>query len=453
MKIIIAGGGKFGLTLVRKLIDEGHEITLIDSERAVLEEAVNKYDIMAVQGNCAAMPVLKEADVENADLLIASMGLDEANLLCCMTAHNLNVNLHTIARIRNPEYNEQVYHMRDAFALSMTINPERQMAIEIERLLRYPGFLHRDSFAKDRVEIVEIKVAEGSVLCDCSILNINKISKDKVLVCAVIRDGVAIIPDGKFVFKEGDRLFVTAPTSNLASLLKNLGIIKKKTKKVLIAGGSRSSFYLAQKLEKSNLSVTIIEKDRERCNYLAEQLPKANIINGDATNFSLMESEGINECDALIAMTGLDEMNIMISLYGNKCETSQVITKLAHIENIQMLSNLPLGSVIDPKEMCSNIIVRYVRAMKNKTAAAVSVHRIADGQVEAEEFIIDDTVKHVGEPLKNLKLKKNVLIVCINRKSHLIIPDGNSSFENGDTVIVVTGSDKKINKFNDIFEL
>ncbi|MDD6102444.1 MAG: Trk system potassium transporter TrkA [Clostridiales bacterium] len=452
MKIIIGGGGKFGLTLVRKLIDEGHDITLIDNDRTVLEEAVNKYDIMAVQGNCAAMPVLREADVENAELLIASMGLDEANLLCCMTAHALNKNLHTIARIRNPEYNEQVYHMRDAFALSMTINPERQMAVEIERLLRYPGFLHRDSFAKDRVEIVEIKVEPGSVLCDCSILNINSISKDKVLVCAVLREGVALIPDGSFIFKEGDRLFVTAPTSNLASLLKNLGIIKKKTKKVMICGGSRSSYYLAQRLEKSNLNVTIIEKDREKCNYLAGLLPKATIINGDATNLSLLESEGLESCDAVIAMTGLDEMNIIISLYGNKCGTSQVITKIAHIENIQLLSSLPLGSVVDPKEMCSSIIVRYVRAMKNKTEAAVSVHRIADGQVEAEEFIIDGTAKHIGKSLKNVRLKKNVLIVCINRKSHLIIPDGNSFYEEGDTVIVVTDSTHKINKFNDIFE-
>lgn len=452
MKIIIAGGGKVGLALVRKLLAENHEITLIDTDRDKLEDVVNRYDIMAVQGNCASMSVLKEADVENADLLITAIGADEINLLCCLTAHNINKNIHTIARIRNPEYNDQVYSMRDSFGLSMTINPERHMATEIDRLLRYPGFVHRDSFAKDRVEIVELKVDKESPLNNISIMNINKVATSKVLVCAVIRDGVAFIPDGRFVINEGDRLYVTAPTANLASLLKNVGIIKKKTKKVIICGGSRGGIYLAKRLEKSGMDVSIIEKDSDKCTYLSEILPKTTIVHGDATNFSLMESEGIRDCDALIAMTGLDEMNIMIALYGHKCGTSQIITKLGYIENIQMISDLPLGSIVDPKDMCSSIIVRYVRSIVNQADAALSIHSIADGQAEAEEFRIDDTTKHVGEPLKTLKLKENVLIACINRKSNLIIPDGDSVVMKGDTVIVVTLSSQRIDRFNDIFK-
>jgi len=208
MKILIAGGGKIGLSLVRKLSSEGHDVTLIDEKHGVLEDAVNKYDVMAVQGNCASMDILAQADIENSDLLIATMGQDEVNLLCCMTAHNMNRRLHTIARIRNPEYDEQVYKMRDSFALSMILNPERQFSIEIERLLRYPGFLHRESFAKDRVEIVELPVEKDSVLCNCPIVDLQRISSSKVLVCAVLRDGVALIPDGSFVMEEGDRVFV-----------------------------------------------------------------------------------------------------------------------------------------------------------------------------------------------------------------------------------------------------
>lgn len=452
MKIIIAGGGKVGLALVKKLVAENHEITLIDSNREVLEEVVNRYDIMAVQGNCASMNILKEADAENADLLIAAIGADEINLLCCLTAHSINSKIHTIARISNPEYNDQVYSMRDTFGLSMTINPERHMATEIDRLLRYPGFVHRDSFAKDRVEIVEIKVDKDSPMVDLAIMNFNKVSTKKVLVCAVLRDGLAMIPDGRFVIKEGDRLFVTAPTANLALLLKNVGIIKKKTKKVIICGGSKSCVYLAKRLEKSGIDVTVIEKDREKCNYLSEQLPKTTIVHGDATNFALMESEGIRDCDSLVALTGLDEMNIMIALYGDKVGASQVITKLAHMENAQMLSNLPLGSIVDPKEMCSSIIVRYVRSIVNKADAALSIHSIADHQVEAEEFRVDETTKHLGEAFKTFKLKENVLIACINRKSNLIIPDGESCLEKGDTVIIVTLSSQRINKLNDIFK-
>lgn len=440
------------MSLVKKLSTEGYEVTLIDKKQSILGDAVNRYDVMAVQGNCAVISVLKEADVENADLLIAVLGADETNLLCCVTAHNINPNIHTIARIRTPEYNEQVYDIRDAFGLSMVLNPERRLSIEIERLLRYPGFLHRESFAKDRVEIVEVRVDEKSPLVHCNLMNLGKVTTAKVLVCVVLRDGMVITPDGKFEFEVGDRVFVTAPTSNLANLLKDLGIIKRPAKRVIICGGGRISYYLASRLVKSGMDITIIEKNHEKCLYLAEQLPKVNIIHGDATDFSLLESEGIEKCDTLIAMTGLDEMNMVISLYGNSIGVSQVITKVEYFENSQMLGKLPLGSIIDPKELSSNTIVRYVRALKNQTSAAVSVHSIADGQVEAQEFRLDETAKNCGKPLKQIKLKKNVLIVCIRHESELQIPDGDSVFYEGDTVIVVTGKKHIVNRFNDIFE-
>lgn len=452
MKIIIAGGGKVGMALVRKLSTEGYEVTLIDTKQNILEDAVNRFDVMAVQGNCAVISVLNQADVMNADLLIAVIGADETNLLCCVTAHNLNPNIHTIARIRTPEYTDQVYDIRDAFGLSMVLNPERRLSVEVERLLRYPGFLHRDSFAKDRVEIVEVQADEKSPLIGCSLMNLNKITTAKVLVCTVLRNGMAITPDGRFTFEQGDRVFVTAPTSNLAMLLKDLGYISKPAKRVMICGGGSTAFYLGTRLLKTNIGVTIVEKNYERCVYLAEQLPKANIIYGDATDFNLLEREGIRNCDAVIAMTGLDEMNMIISLYGKELKVPQIITKVAYFENSQMLGKLPLGSIIDPKELCSNTIVRYVRALKNQTSAAVTVHAIADGQAEAQEFRLDEKTKHCGEPLKKLKLKKNILIVCIRHEKELCIPDGESTYDIGDTVIIVTGHKQIVNSFNDIFE-
>lgn len=453
MKIIVAGGGKVGLALIRQLsAEEDNDITLIDSKQSVLEEAVNRYDVIGILGNCASLSVLQQADVEHMDLLIAAIGEDEVNLLCCMTAHEINKNLHTIARIRNPEYSEQVYRMRDAFGLSLEVNPERQAAIEIERLLQYPGFLKRESFAKNRVEIVEIKVEEGSPLCGCPLSKINSIIGIKVLVCAIVRGGSAIIPDGNCDLEAGDRCLVTAPTSNLTQLLKKLGLISLRVKRVMICGGGRISHYLARRLEKSGIGITIVEQDADRCQYLAENLPKAHIVHGDATNLTLLESEGLAQCDAVVSLTGFDEMNVINSLFAHNCGVPQVITKLDRIDRMPMLDNMPLGRVVNPKELCSNNIVRYVRAFKNQAGAALSVHAIADGKVEALEFFVDETVKNCGVPFKNLKLKKNVLIACISHGPKFWIPDGNTCYTRGDTVLVVTGHKKVISRINDIFE-
>lgn len=452
MKIIIAGDGKMGATLTRQLSAEGDDITLIDANPKVLESSEERYDVMVVQGNCASMDVLLQAGVKDADLLIAVAGADEINLLCCMTAHGLNPKLHTIARVRNPEYSEQIYKMRDMFALSLTVNPEKQAAVEIERLLRYPGFLKRDTFAKGRVEIVELRLDENSKLCNVALNDMNNIVKCKILVCAVLRNGRAEAPDGNFVLREGDRIFVTAPTENLAILLKNLGIITHKVKRVIICGGGRMSYYLASRLEKSGINVQIIERDRERCDHLAAILPNACIIHGDVSNQFLLESEGVSECDALVTLTGLDELNMVVSLYGTNCGVPQVITKLGRMDNANILGNVAFGSVVMPKELCCNTIVRYVRAMKNQTGAALTVHSIADGQAEAMDFRVDETTQHCGQPLKKIKLKKGVLVVCITKGSRLEIPNGDSYFDVGDSVIIVTGSDRGIYQLNDIFE-
>lgn len=452
MKIIIAGDGKMGSTLTRQLSAEGYDVTLIDANPKVLESSEERYDVMVVQGNCASMDVLLQAGVKDADLLIAAAGADEVNLLCCMTAHGLNPALHTIARVRNPEYSEQIYEMRDMFALSLTVNPERQAAVEIERLLRYPGFLKRDTFAKGRVEIVELRLDEDSKLCNVALNDMNNIVKCKILVCAVLRNGRAEAPDGKFVLREGDRIFVTAPTETLAILLKNLGIITHKVKRIIICGGGRMSYYLASRLENSGINVQIIERDQEKCDHLAAILPKACIIHGDVSSQFLLESEGVSDCDALVALTGLDELNMIVSLYGKNCGVPQVITKLGRMDNANILGNMAFGSVVSPKELCCNTIVRYVRAMKNQTGAALTVHTIADGQAEAMEFRVDGTTQYCGQPLKKIRLKKGVLVVCIIKGSKHEIPNGDSFFEAGDSVIIVTGSERGIYQLNDIFE-
>ena len=452
MNIIIAGAGQVGATLTRQLSAEGHNVTLIDDDPRILETCQNIFDVMSVQGNCAAMDVLLQAGVKDADLLIAATNADEVNLLCCTTAYGLNERLHTIARIRNPEYTEQIYTMRHIFGLSMIINPEKQAAREIERLLKYPGFLKRDSFAKGRTEIVELRIGADSKLCNVALIDLPNVVKCKVLVCAVLRNGTALVSNsGSFVLREGDRIFVTAPTENLTILLRNLGIITRRVRRVLLCGGGRVSYYLAALLEKNGITTQLVEQDYNRCLELAELLPEASIIHGDSTDQTLLESEGLADTDAMVSLTGLDELNMIISLYGQSRGVPQVITKLNRVENRNIIDSLGLGSVICPKELCSNTIARYVRAMQNQSGAAISVHSIADGQAEAVEFLVDENTLHCNTPLKDIKLKPNVVVASINRGGKTEIPGGLSSFRRGDTLVLVTSGQGTIRQLNDIF--
>ncbi len=450
MEIIVAGAGKVGLTLARQLVSEEHSVTLIDMNSQILEDAIGQFDTMSICGNCASKEILLQAGVEKADLVIAATNADEVNLLCCMTAHGINKNLHTIARIRNPEYAEQVMTMPEVFPLSLTINPEKHAAQEIQRLLHYPGFLRRDAFAKGRAEIVELRIDEKSKLSNIALRDLSNVIKCKVLVCAVLRQGNAVAPSGDFVLQPGDRVFVTAPTATLGLLLKNLGILTRRVRKVLICGGGRVSYYLAKLLEKDGIQVSLIDRDYARCAELAALLPDTTILRGDCSNPALLDNQGIGDVDALCSLTGMDETNMIISLYGNVRNVPQVITKLSRGERV-IADTLPVGSVICPKELCSNIIVRYVRAMQNQTGAAVSVHTIADGQVEAVEFLVDSSTRNCGKPLKALKLKPNVLIASITHGAQTQIPNGDSIFAEGDTVVAVTSGRGILKSINDIF--
>lgn len=452
MKIIIAGCGKVGYALTRQLSSEGYDITIIDKDGDVLQSTMEHYDVMAVCGNCAIQSVLSSAGAQDADLLIAATGEDEVNLLSCAVAHKMNPAIHTIARIRNPEYSDQIYGMRDVFGLSMAINPERQAALEIERLLKYPGFLNRDTFVKGRVEIVELKIEENSPLCGVPLKKMGEIVRCKVLVCVVLRNGEAIAPDGNFVLEDGDRIFVTAPVNELAALLSGLDIVTKKVKNVIICGGGRVGYYLAERLSRDGFSTKIIESDYKKCTEISAALPSVNVINGDACSHDLLKSEGIAKCDALVTLTGFDEMNMIISLYGRNKGVKQTVTKLSRLKNSGILGDIPLGSVICPNDLCCNNIVQYVRAMKNQTGAALAVHLIADRRAEAIEFRVDDSTAHCGEPLKNLRTKKNVLLACISHGAETEIPSGDSFYRKGDSVIIVATGGNTIYQLNDIFE-
>lgn len=453
MRIIVAGDGKVGLALLRLLSQEGHELVAIDSNPDVLKHDMQDFDVMAVEGNCAAMATLREAAVEQADILIAATSADEINLLCCLTARKLNPSLHTIARVRTPEYTEQLYMMREDYGLSLIINPEREAAQEISRILQLPGSLKRETFAKGRVELVELLLEQGGLLDNVPLSRLRSVLGNdcRVLVCAVIRSGEVFIPDGNTVLKGGDHIYVTGAVSMLSELLKRLGITRRKIRHAMLIGGGRVSYYLAQNLIASGIQVKIIERDTDRSLQLACSLPDASVVLADGSSHTVLEQEGVTETDSLVSLTGLDEQNVITSMYGSNIGVPLVVTKVDRLEMSGMLETLPVGSIVSPKEICSANIVQYVRAMQNQAGAAVTLHRIADGRAEALEFVVNDRMRHTGEPLKDLHLKKNILIACITRRGKTVIPDGNAAFEKGDTVIVVTAREEPVLQFNDIF--
>ena len=452
MNIIIAGDGMVGLALTRLLSQEGHDLVTINSNPNTLENEMQAFDVMSLVGNCATMGTLKEANIKEAELLVAATSSDEINLLCCLTARRMNPSLHTIARVRSPEYTEQLYMMRSEFGLSLIINPERTAAREIYRQMQIPGFLRRESFAKGRAELVELRITENSLLDDVILHHLpHVLGGCRVLVCAVIRDGKAFIPAGDTTLRRGDRIYVTAPVAELSELMKKMGITQKKVRHALLIGGGRVSYYLAQQLLDAGIRVKIIEQNPDRCLDLTNRLPRASIIQADVSSQTVLDSEGLSETDAVVTLTGTDELNIITSMYASASGVQNIITRVNRLETAGMLESLPIGSVISPKELCSENIVQYVRAMQNQAGAAVSVHRIADGRVEALEFVINKNSRHVDEPLKNLHLKKNVLLACISKQGKVEIPGGNSTFSINDTVVIVTNRGEPIMQFNDIF--
>ena len=451
MKIVVIGDGKVGFTLTQALGREGHDMVVIDNRKDVLEQAEERLDVMVIEGNGASVGVQRKADVGASDLMIAVTSADEINLLCCMIARKLGCK-HTIARIRNPEYADELYLLREELGLSMTVNPERTAATEIFKLLQYPSFLKRDAFAKGRAEIVGLGVREGSKLDGMALQALYGTLKVRALVCAVERGDDVMIPDGSFVLRGGDHIYVTAPTQDLVSLVKSVGMETGKIKSVMIVGGSRIAFYLTQMLSTAGIKVKLIENDLARCEQLCEQLSDATIIHADGTEFSSLLSEGLEETDAIVTLTNLDEQNLVVSMYANQLHVPKVVTKINRVEYSAILHTTGAECVISPRLLISNDILRYVRAMQNRNGAGVvALHRMVNERVEALEFRATAGTWYLGVPLKDVPLKPNLLIGVITHNNVVSIPRGMDSFAEGDSVVVVTTADRTFSDLNDIF--
>lgn len=451
MKIVLIGGGKVGQAIVRQLTREGHDIIVIDSHREVVEELNNSLDVMAICGNGANLDVLKAADAGKAELLIACTAQDELNVLCCIFARKLGC-ANTIARVRSPEYAEQMYYIKDELGLSMTINPELNAAREIFSLLKIPGVLRRDSFPKSRVEIVEVIPKSGSVMDGLKLMDFNKRLHCRALVCAVQREDRAIVPDGSFELKAGDKVSVCATVTEIVKMLHASGLKQKAARDVMVIGGSKIADYLSFLLLKAGVRVRIIERDREKAERFAAKYPDATVICADGSNEEVLRSEHAAQMDAVATLSNIDEENLILSMYLSHIGVPQVITKVNRGEFGALMADKGVSRLVSPKKLCADAIVGYVRAMQNTGDSSVlTLHHLADGKVDALEFEVTSSCRHLGKMLKDIKFKPNILIACINRMGAAIVPGGFDSFEEGDTVIVINSADRVILDLNDIF--
>lgn len=438
MKIIIVGCGKVGTTLAARLNKEGHEVTIVDKDGQVLKTVADRMDVIGVEGSGVSFEVLREAGIQSSDLLIATTNSDEINMLCCLIAHKAG-KCHTIARIRDPEYAKEIRYLREELNMSMVINPEKEAAMEASRLIKYPSVIKVDTFAKGRVDLMKLMIPEGSGLDNLKVMEVSTKLKCRILICVVERGSDVIIPDGNFVLQAGDRLTFVGRHREALDFFKKAGIPNNTIKSILMVGGGKVTYYLAKELEDIGINAKIIERNFERCKHLSETLPKAMIIHGDGTEQALLLEEGVEQTDAVASFTGIDEENVMLSLYaGSMNSDAKLITKINRIGFDNVIDRMNLGSVINPKTITADRIVTYIRAMQNSMGSNIeTMYKVAEG-AEALEFKVESESTVTGVPLQDLKLKQNLLVACINREGKIITPNGQDIIKKGDTVIVVT---------------
>lgn len=452
MKVVVIGTGKVGRNIVEATRQEGHEVVIIDKKADVIEDIIDQYDVMGIVGNGASYDILMEAGVSSADLVIATTSSDEVNILSCLVAQKIGAEA-TIARVRSIEYSNQLPIIRDGLGITMPINPEGETANEITQILNFPEAIKVESFANGNVDLVELCIPSDSPLVGESLISIYQTYQIKVLVCAVVRGDEVIIPTGSFTFQAKDRIYITANSrSTLRTFFNKSGLQELKLKSVMIIGGGKISAYLGKELLKNKFKVKILEEDYNRCVELSAILPGATIIHGDGTDQNVLTEEGMDHTDAIVCLTGSDEENIIVSMYANQKNIKKIITKINKSSLVGIMESVSLASVVSTKELTSSKIISYIRSVNNKRGSnIITLHKLVNNKVEAIEFQVKTNKKFLDKPLRELKLKKNILIAAIIRNQEVIIPSGNDSIQLDDKVIVVT-TNQFLKDLNEIVE-
>ena len=452
MRIIVVGCGKIGTTIVSNLADEGNDVVAVDTQPQVIAEVTDLYDVMGLCGNGADSDILIEAGADKAELFVAVTDSDELNMLSCFLARGMGAK-QTIARIRNPEYNDNsLIFLKQQLGLSSSVNPELITAREIYNIIRFPSAVNVETFTGRNIEMVELRLREESALNGVRLMDMRKLFDSKVLVCAVQRNEEIFIPDGTFELKSGDKIGVTAAPGELQKLMRNLGVLQKRAHSIMIIGASRISYYLAKMLLASGFEVKIIDHDREACTKFSDLLPGVVMICGDGTSQEVLLEEGINSTDAFVSLTGMDEENILISIFAASHDVAKVIAKVNRQELASMAEKLGLECVVSPQRFVADVLSRYARALKNSLGSNVeTLYKIMDGKAEALEFKVQPEFEYANVPLKEMTFKRNILIAGITRGRKTIIPTGDDVIQAGDRVIVLAAG-HMLNDLSDIVQ-
>ena len=438
MKVLIIGAGKMGMAITRQLSEEGHDITLVDRDADKVKAASDIYDVITLQGSGESFDVLRSAGVKDMDLLIAATGDDAVNLVCSVAGRHLGVR-EAVIRVKDPEFTREREMLQKAFGVSASFNPDLEAASEIARILSFPTAARVETFARGRSELVEYRIPAESPLHGLPMKELRSRFHAQVLICAVERDGKVSIPKGDFVLRSGDRLNIAGARSELRRFFSAAGSKDKSIRNVILMGGSRIAVYLSRQLIASGMSVTLLERDRARCEELCTLLPEVTVINGDGSKQEVLLEEGIRKADAFVALTGFDEDNIIVSMYAADMGVGKVICKLSDDHFVSMLSRSSLDTFVCPKMLAASELARYVRALKNAEGSSVeSLYRLIDNRVEAVEFSIGAWSSLVGKPLMSLKIAPDALIAAVIHGSEVSIPSGNTVISAGDRAIVVT---------------
>lgn len=452
MRIIIVGSGKVGFTIAENLANENHDITIIDTQDTPLRKASEMLDVLTIKGNGASISVLKSAGIEKTDTLIAVTGSDEVNMVCCFTAKKLGAK-YTIARIRDYEYAQEINHLKSELEIDVAINPEHATATQISRLLRFPNALDIETFYRGRIELIGFRALESDIITGKPLTIVRRQLKNiPILFCAVEHDGKTIIPNGTTVLTPNDKVYVIGDVVNISKFFKILGRITQRVKNTFIIGGGRIGIYLSKLLSATNINVKIVEFDSTKCTELCEILPKALVVNGDGTDQELLDSEDLAQASSFVALTGRDEDNLITALYAKQQGVPKVIAKINRQNYYSIIDGIGLDCVISPKTITAYAILQKIRAMQNSQGSRMeSLYRIANGSAEALEFTVVESTRYRNIPLKDLKLKKGVLLGVIVRNGKMIIPEGSDYIDIGDNIIIVT-SRPSILDINDIYD-
>ena len=438
MKIVVVGCGKVGTEIVNRLCSEGHNLIVVDTSPERVQRITDRLDVMGLVSNAFSADLFGEIGMEDTDLFIAMTNSDEINLLSCLYAGQ-NSTCKTIARVRNPQYNREKAYIKQRMGISELINPAEMAAEEISRLIRFPAADQLGDFADGRIYLIKYCLPKTSELCGKAVREASLLREHEILVCAAERSGTVCVPDGNYIMEAGDLLTVLAVPSSAESFFRAQKLPVKPGHNTMIVGGGITAYYLAGELTRHGISARVLEKDKKRALELAEAGVASEVICADGSDRVQLLEEGLENASAFVSLTGLDEENILMSLFAKKHGQAKVVTKLSRLEYDDILEPLDLGSIVCPKAMTADYVLRYVRAMRRAAGSDIkTLFRVLDDRVEALEFGIREGSEGTGVPLSELKLKPGTLICCVTRGDKIRIPRGSDTLEPGDDVILVT---------------